>query len=775
MKQINILKKAAGAISIIMLLLSLAACGNMLEDTNRNTVSESVKTGSEGISINGKIELHGAAPARAASSSFDGTYTWWIMAQNKEMLENSSGYSKVDMMKAYQTTVTNTDSFTLNLPFAGKWTFVIYGFAGSYTSERDLPSTSAAVFICYEEDCAIAKEDADKVITFYPFVHADSLAFNTGDIPITGSINLPLSCNAERVYGVSAKLTDNLNPNSDPIKIPAKPFANGQASLTASNIPSGIYTAKIFFEDNSGNNIYICQEALTVYPGLTTDTWFGTAPYFSIDDEGTHFVVTNDLINSYDSERVINTDYVLYSGNTIYKGSSLTDIGNEEYIQQQEDCTRIKSDFDSEGNVYTLIEKYESNGGSSYGLSLYKNNDTANPLLNTELSTSGFYFKCFCIDRKTDTFYFSRIIREGYGNQSYVLYKCQKDALNSFIDSIDNYDFTISDISDSVINNNKFTVYDDIMYIASGSSLKTIDVSEIPNSIGETPSIPSSKVESYSYTDGTFSTVTDILYQDRAVYVLNQNFEGNAAMNNGGNGITIKCQSYLIKFNILLKTFSSLGQTNAKLETEGKWLYTYRMAGSTIYNYQYFTDAAYTSHVLAKADDIPSAELNLYYPTMDGNKLSTTGFYGPQAFVAIKPKQLVIADNGLAVYTDAYGLFRCKNVNRVVFVDLEDFAISDSKEFSNTICFSKDETSFPISVCSFNWGPENLYDENHEIIYNKTVEYDPNAEEGNPLKAPTVYYQQENSYTHEIEDKSMTLSEGSFGALIVNIPVDTND
>ena len=36
MKQINILKKAAGAISILLLLLSLAACGNMLEETKEN-------------------------------------------------------------------------------------------------------------------------------------------------------------------------------------------------------------------------------------------------------------------------------------------------------------------------------------------------------------------------------------------------------------------------------------------------------------------------------------------------------------------------------------------------------------------------------------------------------------------------------------------------------------------------------------------------------------------------------------------------------------------
>lgn len=782
MKQINILKKAAGTISILLLLLSLAACGNMLEERKGNTVVEPVENTGAGILVRGEIKVQGAVPSRAATSCFDGAFSWKIFAQNQDLID-SVGEPDADLTNIFAESFTTTNEFTLTLPIAGNWSISASGYAGTFTKET-LPSSSEV--FSGSDTYTITKEGSNRAIIIHPVVWGDSLFPEQGANPLKGSINLPITSNAENVYQVSAKLVKKVTRTvagtgtdaetetvEEVVEIPPKTFTAGSSSLEASDVPAGFYTAKINFEDSIGNILYSCHEGISVYPGLTTDTWFGTAPYFSIDDEGTHFVVTNDLINSYDSECVINTDYVLYSGNTIYKGSSLTDIGNEEYIQQQEYCTRIKSDFDSEGNVYTLIEKYESNGGSYYGLSLYKNNNTTTPLLDTERKTTadgGFYFKWFSIDRKTDTFYFSRIIREGYGDQSYVLYKCSKSSLNSFINSIDNYDFTISGISDSVINNNKFTVYDDIMYIASGSSLKTIDVSEISNPTGETtPSIPSSKVESYSYTDGAFSTVTDILYQDRAVYVLNQKFEGNAPMNDGGNGITIKCQSYLIKFNILLKTFSSLGQTNAKLETEGKWLYTYRMAGSTIYNYQYFTDAAYTSHVLAKADDIPSAELNLYYPTMDGNKLSTTSFYGPQAFVAIKPKQLVIADNGLAVYTDAYGLFRCKNVNRVVFVDLEDFAISDSKEFLNTIYFSEDKTSFPISVCGFNWGPENLYDENHELIYDKTVEYDPNAEEGNPLKAPTVYYQQENS------DKSMTLSNGSFGSLIVNIPVDTND
>ena len=56
-------------------------------------------------------------------------------------------------------------------------------------------------------------------------------------------------------------------------------------------------------------------------------------------------------------------------------------------------------------------------------------------------------------------------------------------------------------------------------------------------------------------------------------------------------------------------------------------------------------------------------------------------FCGPQKFVAIKPKKLVIADSGIAFYTDAEGIWKYKNINRIVTVDLESFSIeSDSKE-----------------------------------------------------------------------------------------------
>ncbi len=75
--------------------------------------------------------------------------------------------------------------------------------------------------------------------------------------------------------------------------------------------------------------------------------------------------------------------------------------------------------------------------------------------------------------------------------------------------------------------------------------------------------------------------------------------------------------------------------------------------------------------------------MNFYSPvtTLSGSnlQLSTKAFYGPQKFIAIKPKKLIISDDGIAFYTDAEGLYKYKNVNRVVIVDLEKFSAEDNE------------------------------------------------------------------------------------------------
>ncbi len=727
------MKKIKYIFAVLGLSLALTGCEHALSETS---VIEPLETASnkKSITISGTINSSGAT-SRTATSSFDGDITWIITAYSTDKSANGRSVSR---------------NFTLECPVAGTWTILVLGYPG-YHPDGSVGSTEA-IFSGTQANITVTDEGLESPlqITATPLQ-----ALRNPNSEVAGSISLDISSESADVKKVQAKL--KAYPNGTETIQASASFSDGETTLSIDDIASGSYVARLFFEDNDGNNLYACTEMINVYPGMETNLWYGTAPYFNDVDGRISFVLTSEVLNSYVAERTMSTDYVLYSGNTVYRYNLLDGIASHELLSEQANCKRIKSDFDSEGNVYTL---FDTSVYPEYGLSLCRNGNATGEI-NVARSSDGYYFKWFSIDRASDTFYFSRIIREGYGNQSYALYKCPKNSLSTFINSIDDYDFTISGISDSIIKMNKFSVYNDIMYIASGSSLKAIDVSDIGDTTeGTKPELSSSNVQTYSYTGGEFSTVTDLLYQDKAVYILNQIAENNAPMNDSGNGITIKRKGAVVRFSTITKTFTTLGlnDTNTPLATEGKKLYTYGLEPYEVKDYQYFTDADHTSHLIAKADDISysttrPATLNLYFPVSERDRLCSTEFYAPRAFVAIKPKQLVIADDGLAVYTDAYGFFRCRNVNRVVVVDLDDFAISETKEFSNTITFAEETTKFPISVCAFNWGPENLYDENGELFFDRST-----------TPTQTIYYQEGG------EDKFADLS---FSSIIVSLPVDT--
>ena len=62
------------------------------------------------------------------------------------------------------------------------------------------------------------------------------------------------------------------------------------------------------------------------------------------------------------------------------------------------------------------------------------------------------------------------------------------------------------------------------------------------------------------------------------------------------------------------------------------------------------------------------------------DKKTDKSFCGPQRIIAVKPKKLVIADNGIAFYTAADGTWAYKNKNRMFVVDLDHFIIEGVKD-----------------------------------------------------------------------------------------------
>ncbi|MGN0729674.1 hypothetical protein [Treponema sp.] len=208
----------------------------------------------------------------------------------------------------------------------------------------------------------------------------------------------------------------------------------------------------------------------------------------------------------------------------------------------------------------------------------------------------------------------------------------------------------------------------------------TIDDTSIVSLVGSAKSVEQM---------GFSGEITDIyIHYDGTVYVLisnvgddeSENIDGNIYYNIEENntyysrGALLKIESTSSGFEVVdslgwtenSRTISPVG--NAVFTTNGE---TYTLKSKTAYIPQY---------------------------TESGSK-----FYGPRRFVAIKPKEIAIADCGFnIVMPDADKSLNGKlfNHNRVLTVNLRDFAISSSKEYRTELKFTEVNFSSTIGATS---------------------------------------------------------------------------
>lgn len=98
-------------------------------------------------------------------------------------------------------------------------------------------------------------------------------------------------------------------------------------TLNFQAVPQGSYEFGLYFKDAEGENVYFCTETIPVFSGFTTDTWYGNAPYlFSLENESgnsvTNFVVTDELLSQYDTPKTLSADtypIVIYDRDSMLK------------------------------------------------------------------------------------------------------------------------------------------------------------------------------------------------------------------------------------------------------------------------------------------------------------------------------------------------------------------------------------------------------------------------------------------------------------------------
>ena len=255
-------------------------------------------------------------------------------------------------------------------------------------------------------------------------------------------------------------------------------------------------------------------------------------------------------------------------------------------------------------------------------------------------------------------------------------------------------------------NINSFVVYDGKAYALFKENDYIIRVFDTYDEEPIKPMIKEYSVNLNDFFNDALGTpmITDMLYQDGRLYLLYKeafSWSGSPSP----SPTTIGNRGAVIEVNLFDGSVRNTGLTTSALSNT-----EYKLQGYN--NSLMYTDSACTTPYIPPEEILTNA--NVEYPDICFPNEGEKSFYGPTRFIAVKPKKLVIADEGLTFYTDDE-LLRYKNVNRVVYVDLENFAVEKIVTLDPSVGLSENETSVlksdsSISVSeSVNYYTENVH------------------------------------------------------------------
>ena len=231
-------------------------------------------------------------------------------------------------------------------------------------------------------------------------------------------------------------------------------------------------------------------------------------------------------------------------------------------------------------------------------------------------------------------------------------------------------------------NINSFVVYDGKAYALCKENDYIIRVFDTYDEEPIKPMIKEYSVNLNDFFNDALGTpmITDMLYQDGRLYLL---YKEAFSWSGSPSPTTIGNRGAVIEVNLFDGSVRNTGLTTSALSNT-----EYKLQGYN--NSLMYKDSACTTPYIPSEEILTNA--NVEYPDICFPNEGEKSFYGPTRFIAVKPKKLVIADEGLTFYTDDE-LLRYKNVNRVVYVDLENFAVEKIVTLDPSVGLSENETS----------------------------------------------------------------------------------
>ena len=707
----NLAKKTI-AIVAAGIMIVFSGCSNLLGggDSSQNnekkyTVSGSINLGCALPSSVADAMQSAESSARTATSSFSSasaSAVWTVTAKQGEKSVTGSVYQVAGVYK-----------YNLELPLSGEWLLHVKMTIGSSV----ILEGGASLF-------AVSGTSQVQDVLMSPVTSSE-----------TGSVNLTITDGTANslIARVSSKAIQNLHTidshGGNSVNTGIKEFTNKKAAIVMNNVPAGRYEATLNFEDAAGNILYSCKEIFTVFAGFTTDIWTGESVYIK---EG-EFTVTDALIGGYGTELVTSTETYLYEK---YKTEPTSNwySGYDYKLPNSESITTDTTSYnlfclDENGNIYVIKELVNKNlpydnvqYNYRYCITSITSNTSnfgngGNASFGAE-SISGIRgFASIQCDKVTKKFY-GIVTYEDDNNNTYTndFYEYPISAINETwawesIEAGVEKHYSIEGISAEI---ESFTVHNGVLYVpykdSSGFYLLIAELSKaVPD--GNDNYI---RVEDYGSLvlnlTGLSGDITDCIYQDGNVYFLIKDSSFDNPIKD------IKSRGAVVRVNLFGNKTDYIGWTYNFLNKEETYLYAlYPVDNNGVCTGHkfYYTEAnSKGSRIIAKASDLYKKGQspddyrigNIYCPAASGTNIV---LYGPKKFIAIKPKKLIIADDGIALYTDAYGALCYKNANRVVTVDLESFAITESSDAN--VNFDGDGTGILIYDCSYGQATSSVF------------------------------------------------------------------
>ena len=696
----NVIKKLAG----LLMVLSVALFAGCSDSSDRaNEAPQTAKT----YTVSGKISIGNAVPAnvakslasasegassnaRTATTDFDmnkitcGTTIWEVKATN------ASGeiYGEVDSVEMLYSINLPTGTWDLELSLLGEFDTNTFE-ALLYYEEKELEvpgdsGTGPDIFLSPKNFSTNINGALDLTITDDTEEHKiKSVICSLEYLTREDSADFPMDENFKK------KLATVIASLKEP-----KKFSSGEVKevkIECNDIPAGCYEATFTFKDENDNTLYECKEIITVFSGWTTDTWLGEGAHLKKNTEGKIEFRIEDI---FEVENVPDTQMALFNVHTERdEYENLTFSGYKYYFSADGDDIdenteeNIKASnnsinsfvFDNNGYFYTL-HTTSSGGDTSYYINT--NNDK---VADRQVEIPASYNPSrLAYDSKTDIIYLVSI-----NEAAMYLYQLPKLASEGTLSELKQvyfsgyYEQGVDEFSSC--HYKMCIVHDDVVYSIvrgdydSKGVRPALVISKVSENDTNKPAASGVQILSTDMKNANdkYGDITDLLYQDGAVYMLYRDVSDTSS------------RGALIRYDVKFGGIKVLGFTNNKLEKEdfttlkiGVYDGVYSVLsrdtnepivfpGSHSWQYTYNeteTDATLKDYIIPLITTAPLSA------TPD---LTVKGFFGPVKFIAIKPKKLIIADDGIAFYTDN-DLLKYKNVNRIVTVDLESFSIIDT-------------------------------------------------------------------------------------------------